>query len=520
MFNREKKITKQTWVSATFLLIISSIVSKAFGFVREILVAGKFGVSSQVDAYLVALSVPSLIGNSIGSAFSVAVVPLYHKLVSTGSQKTAENFIKAIFSFTSLLSLLLMAVIFFMPETIIKLIAPSLPEATMLTAKEILKWLFALLIGFSLFNVLSAVYNALHHFKIPAITDMFSNLFIIAALVFLSSAYGIYALVTGITVSTYFVMIMFVIHLSFHRVIGLNFNFASKEFYDFLKFVGPVLVFMFFMQVSSMIENYFASSLKEGSIASLGYAKRLYDIIPTLLIANVAKAVFPTFSTLYVENKTEELRQLVIRLNRQFIVYFFPITVSVIFFRREIISIVFMRGAFDETALNLTSDAFMFYTIGLIATTLVPVFFRLCYAFSDSISPLLAVVASTTSMIIFNYFLAPRFGISGIAATNSISVFITLFVLGMLVRKKLGGINLKPLLKSFIISFMCTGVALLPFFYVRFSSPYSAFFLVPLFFILYLALGLLVSRKEFSMVWIALRKTASRNKAEEEGSQK
>jgi putative peptidoglycan lipid II flippase len=512
MFNREKKITRQNWVSATFLLIISSVISKAFGFVREVLVAGKFGVSSQVDAYLVALSVPSLIGNSIGSAFSVAVVPLYHRLMNSGSQKKAENFMKAIFSFTTVLSLLLMLVIFLMPETIIKLIAPSLPAATMLMAKEILKWLLVLLIGFSLFNVLSAVYNALHHFKIPAITDMFSNLFIIAALLFLSSAWGIYALVAGITVSTYFVIFVFLIHLFFHRIIGFNFNFKSPEFYDFLKFVGPVLVFMFFMQLSGMIENYFASSLKGGSIASLGYAKRLYDIIPTLLIANIARAVFPTFSTLYVEKKTDELRDLVIKLNRQFIVYFFPVTVSVIFFRREIISIVFMRGAFDKTALELTSNAFMFYTLGLIATTLVPVFFRLCYAFSDSISPLLAVASSTASMIVFNYFLAPRFGISGIAAANSISVFITLFVLGMLVRKKLGGIKLKPLLKSFAISAMCTAVALAPFFYLKISSPYSAIFLMPLFFILYLALGLLVSKQEFGQVWVALKRTVVRKK--------
>lgn len=509
MFDREKKISEQTWISATFLLIFFALISKGLGFIREVLIAGKFGISSDVDAYLVALSVPSLIGATIGSAFSVSIVPLYHKLLNTRSKAEAGDFIKTIFSFTIVVSIILMAIIYFMPDTIIKLIAPSLPETTIQTAGELLRWLFLLLMGYSLFNILSSVYNALHHFKIPAITDMFSNLFIIGALVFLSSMFGIYALVTGMTVSSYFVLSVFLIHLFYHRIIGFNFNFRSKAFKEFLLFVAPVLVFMFFMQVSSIIENFFASSLKEGSIASLGYAKRLYDIIPTLLIANIARAVFPTFSTLYSEQKIDALRDLIIKLNKQFIIYFLPISFALIFFRKEIIHIVFMRGAFDETALNLTSTAFMFYAAGLTAATLVPVFFRLCYAFSDSVSPLIAVFTGTASMVILNYFLTPLMGISGIALTGSITVVLTLLVLGILVRKKIGGIDIKDLSRSFFISIGCATVTLLPFLYFKFSNPYYCILLIPVYFILYLFLGLLVSRKEFSIVWLTLKRTIS-----------
>ncbi|OFY67227.1 MAG: hypothetical protein A3H98_01350, partial [Bacteroidetes bacterium RIFCSPLOWO2_02_FULL_36_8] len=358
MFDKTKEISRQTWISATFLLIISSVVSKAFGFIREMLIAQKFGISGQVDAYMVALSIPVLIGGTIGSAFSVALVPIYHKLTNGNNEQKAKRFINTVFSFTTLISLLAMGIIFFMPETIIKLIAPSLPDSTISLTIELLKWLLLLLMGYSLYNVLSAVYNAIHHFKIPAFTDMFSNLFIIAALIFLTSAMGIYALVTGMISSFYFFLLVFLVHLFYHRLLGFNFDIKTKEFREFISFTAPVLLFMFFMSASGIIENFFASSLKEGSIASLGYAKRLYDIIPTLLIANIAKAVFPTFSTLHAENKTEALRDLVIKLNKQFIIYFLPVTCIVIFYRKEIISLVFMRGAFDETALTLTSSAF------------------------------------------------------------------------------------------------------------------------------------------------------------------
>lgn len=512
MFDNDKKISRQTWISATFLLIFAALVSKGLGFIREILIARNFGISSDVDAYLVALSIPSLIGGTIGSAFSVSIVPLYHQMLNKGSSGKAAEFIKTVFSFTVIVSLIIMAVIWLFPEAIIRLIAPSLSAGTMDTAVELLKWLFLVLIGYSLYNVLSSVYNAIHHFKIPAFTDMFSNLFIIAALVFLSSAFGIYALVTGMAVSSYFVMIIFILHLLYHKLIGFNSNFRSEAFKEFLLFVAPVLLFMFFQQLSSIIENYFASSLKEGSIASLGYAKRLYDIIPTLLIANIARAVFPTFSTLYSEQKIDALRDLVIKLNKQFVIYFLPVSFALIFFRKEIITVVFMRGAFDETALELTSRAFMFYAAGLTAATLIPVFFRLCYAFSDSISPLIAVFFTTAFMILLNYFLTPVMGIAGIALANSITVFFSLFLLGFLVRKKIGGIDLKELGKSIIVSFLCAVAALIPFYYISFANPYLNLVLIGAYFTVYLMLGLLVARKEFGTVWIILKRTISPGK--------
>lgn len=505
----EKKISRQTWISATFLLIFAALVSKGLGFIREILIAQNFGISGDVDAYLVALSIPALIGGTIGSAVSVSIVPLYHKYLNRGDTVKAGDFLKTVFSFTVVISLILMLILWLAPEAVIKLIAPSLNPATMKTAAGLLKWLFLVLIGYSLYNVLSNVYNAVHHFKIPAITDMLSNVFIIAALLFLVSGLGIYALVAGMTASSYFVMIVFVIHLYYLKYIGFSFKFRSGEFREFIHFVGPVLLFMFFQQLSSIIENYFASSLKEGSIASLGYAKRLYDIIPTLLIANIARAVFPTFSTLYSEKNVEALRDLVIKLNKQFIIYFLPVSFALILFRKEIITIVFMRGAFDEAALDLTSTAFMYYAAGLTAATLIPVFFRLCYAFSDSISPLIAVISTTACMVTLNYFLAPSLGITGIAITNSITAFLSLFVLGFLVRKKIGGIDLVELGKSFVISLGCASAAMIPFLYISFENPYLNISLVGAYLILYLILGLLVAHKEFSTVWLILKRTIS-----------
>jgi len=46
-------LSTQTWVSAAFILIACTIISKFFGFFREILIAKHFGASAEVDAYMV-----------------------------------------------------------------------------------------------------------------------------------------------------------------------------------------------------------------------------------------------------------------------------------------------------------------------------------------------------------------------------------------------------------------------------------------------------------------------------------
>src|SRR5258707_11853911 len=68
-------LTRQGLLSATGLLIAANAASKLMGFTREILTARAYGVSAQVDAFLVALSVPDLVGSALGAAMAATLIP-------------------------------------------------------------------------------------------------------------------------------------------------------------------------------------------------------------------------------------------------------------------------------------------------------------------------------------------------------------------------------------------------------------------------------------------------------------
>lgn len=491
-------MSRQSWVSATFILIFLSLASKVFGFFREVLVAKYFGVSAEVDAYMVAVMLPTILGGVIGASLGTSLVPAYHRISVRDGEQSAKKICITIFTFTTIISLALILVLYYAAEPLIRAIAPSLPKATIEMAVGLLKWLSVLVLGFSLYNVQTSIYNARHHFTTPAIADLISNVFVIGSLLVLSSLIGIYALATGLITGVFTVVVILLVIMSRIGLFGFDVSFGTSDFREYFMFSVPVFLNVLLPQLGGVIENYFASGLQEGSIAALGYAKRLSDVASTLMAVNIAKAVFPTFSALSSENRIGELRDIVLKLNTQIVIFFMPFTVALIYFRKEIIGLVFMRGAFGMQALDMTSKAFMFYVIGFLASMLLPLFFRLCYAFSDSATPLKAAVISIAFMIVGNSLLSTTLGITGIALVTSLSIVINVSVLFFAVRKKLGGLGVKGLARSFHRSLLCALVILLPIFLLQRTASFHVVIVAGCYVSLYFVLAWIFMRNELS----------------------
>jgi putative peptidoglycan lipid II flippase len=499
-------LSTQTWMSATLILISCTIISKFFGFFREILIAKNFGVSAEVDAYMVSLMLPALIGSGIGSTFGISLIPLYHKILTNKGIVEANKQIRTVFTVSSIISIVFVSLLYFMPKLIIKTIAPSLPPSTSELAVELIRWLSVMILGLSLFYLSSSIYNALHHFKIPAFTDLASNICVILFLILFSSLWGIYSLIFGLLISTVLVTAIQICLLFKKGILGFSLDFGGSGLKGYIILAIPILFCDYFYQVGGIIENFFASGLAVGSIAALGYAKKLSISVVTLVAINIARAVFPKLSLLASEEKLNEARDLISKLMKQLIVYFLPVSILSIFVREEIIKIIFMRGVFDDIAFKITAHVFIFYIAGLTASIILPIFFRLSFAFSDGVTPLKATVIGILFMVVFNYFLTPVLGISGIALSSTVAVLLALFVMGMSVHKKLGGLDTRGILKVSFLSFLCALVSLLPISEFRMSNIYIFILSIIVYFMVYFVLGRFFMKDETIVLWRLYKK--------------
>lgn len=92
--------------------MITMMLSRVLGFVRDIAVTGSFSVGAQTDAYLAAFTIPDLIYFAlVGGALSSAFIPVFSGYLATKKEEDAY-IVASTFSNLSALRLVLIAIEF------------------------------------------------------------------------------------------------------------------------------------------------------------------------------------------------------------------------------------------------------------------------------------------------------------------------------------------------------------------------------------------------------------------------
>jgi putative peptidoglycan lipid II flippase len=221
----------------------------------------------------------------------------------------------------------------------------------------------------------------------------------------------------------------------------------------------PILLLEFSCQIITAIENYFASGLAEGSIAALNYARRVNLVMVTLVALNISRGVFPTFSLLWLEGKQQEAAEILMRISTTVITIFVPVAVCCVALRDQVLSLLYMRGAFDLNALKMTAAVFVFYSAGLVVAVLEPVFIKACYAFGDTRTPLGSTAISAFVGAIGTYLLTPLWGIAGIAIMMNLAIALRAFLMALVLNRTLKCFDLGELGTCGLGALVCAGVA-------------------------------------------------------------
>ena len=119
-------------------------------------------------------------------------------------------------------------------------------------------------------------------------------------------------------------------------------------------------------------------------------------------------------------------------------------------FSKEIVVLLFGRGAFTPEAAEMTSNALFYYSIGMIAFGLRDILARAFYALQDTKTPMINATIAVVVNIILNLILSRYMGIGGLALATSISAVVSALLMFITLRKKIGGFGLKEISASFV----------------------------------------------------------------------
>jgi len=432
-----KEISKQGIARATIVLVCATLLSRVFGFFREVVIADQFGASATTDAFFVALTIPVLFADFIKYSVKNSFVPVFSRYRMKYGDPASWRFAWRI---TRLLTIGLVAVslgLFFGSSEVISAIAPGLSDSARTLSVQLMRAFSFLVILLGLAAMLESIYNGFEHFIIPAFAPLAMNVSVITAVVLLSKQIGAKGIAVGFLAGG----ILQVIILS--RIFGLGRFTLKGRLEASQKELKKVFNLGFFIALVQgiwglyyVLDRFLASALADGSISALAFADRLIQLPLGVFVLAISIATLPGLSQAAARKDQERVERICSVSLRLLLFVIIPITVFLCITRYPLIRMIYQRGSFDALATSLTAGPLLAFALGLGAFAAQIFILRVYFALQDVRTPVVTSGVSFLLKIVLSLLLYRSIGATGIALATSLAALCNAFLLGALLKKR------------------------------------------------------------------------------------
>ena len=359
-------------------LIVVLLVVKLFGFLKQSIIAWKFGTSADLDAFVVADGYINMFGQILLTAVPPAIVTLYLK---RHYENERNDFISSSVIFLAVSGIVLVLLNIILSPVLAGLFGNSFDDLHKQQLSSFIRILSPLIIFACIASVSSGLLQSKNRFIPEKMLGLFLSTSIIICTIFVSPYLGIYSLSIGFVVGYLVYFIMMLILLIKNASFRLQNPFKNNTFRRFLKNVFPIIIGICIVDTSHLIDRIIASSLESGSVSSLYYSQLLSgDLINSVIIVSMGVLLLPKLSIdVQTKTKTELLKSIrnVFNIASPIIVLF---TAIYLVSGEKIVSIIFQRGEFVQSSTAMVYSCVIGYSIGFVFMLIKEILVRYFYA--------------------------------------------------------------------------------------------------------------------------------------------
>ena len=440
--NRDTENTRV--VKAAGVVGLATLLSRIFGFLRDMVVAGFFGAGLATDAFFVAFRIPNLLRRLFAEgSLTISFVPVFTEYLKKKSKEDAIGLANTAFTMLSIVLVIVTILGIFLSPLIVKIIAPgfsSVPEKYELTV-FLTRLMFPYIFFISLVALCMGILNSLRHFAAPALAPVVLNICIIGAAFLLRDLFTepITALAIGVMIGGIIQLAMqfpFLIRVGVRLRPNFNFRHPGIKKIGFLMF--PAVFGAAVYQINIFISTLLASLLPSGSVSYLYYADRIVQLPLGVFATAMGTASLPSLSMQVTSGDFEEMKKTISFSLRLIMFITIPAMIALIALRVPIISVLFQRGEFDYRSTILTSQALLYYAVGLWAFAAIRIIVSAFYSLQDTKTPVkVAIVALVVNIILSIILMFPlRHG--GLALATSIASIVNIVILFFILKRRIG----------------------------------------------------------------------------------
>lgn len=408
-------------------MALGTLASRVLGLVREILFAGLFD-RSITDAWYAAFRLPNVFRRLFGEgALSVSFIPVFIE-AEAHSQERAKNLVNAFYTLFLILLSTITAIGILFPEPFLnalldeKFISDFVKYELTVEMSRIMFGYIFLVCSYAYFM---AILNSLGSFGLPAAAPTLFNVAMIVSTVWPSewTEWRGQALAWGVIVGGVLqVAVLFPALIKRGFLPKPSLSLRNSDVGRVLKTMGPSFIGLSLLQVTTLVNLNFSSSLGEGPISYLNLADRLMELPLSLVSVSIGVALLPTLSRLVTEGKRGEMMYVMEENFRLNLYISLAAAIGLFVLAYPIVELLFERGRFLPHETAIVASVVRIYSAILILTSSIRVFVPGFYAVKNTWVP---ACVSCVALVV-HIFLAPvlmaRAGLNGLNMSTLFSL--------------------------------------------------------------------------------------------------
>ncbi len=415
------------WVS------LCSLGQLVLQFWFQMLLAKHFGASWEMDAYVAAIALPTVIGSVLVGSLGYALVPLFGGLLVQDAGRAWRLAGGMAVILVALTTVAAMAT-FLLADWLVETLFPGFSEERAELAAALLKILCWLIVTNGLIGYLQSLYYCHKRFLLPAAASPIGIAVTVAgAIVFrhqgmLAVAWAVLA---GSVTAVVLQSLLLLRHGRFSRV-------WNEDVRRCLGLLMPLVLGALYFRLDPLVDRYLTSPLPVGSVSHLGYAWRIASAMLLITAGGLSVVAFPNFSEHWAAGRRDEFRREVASAVRCLAVILVPIAFALLFYSEPLIADLLERGQFtaaDSRAVGLLLVLYVGMIIGAGAGEITS---KVFYSLSDTRTPTVLGVVTFSTGLILKIALVGRYGAAAVAGATSFYFLLSAALAAILIVRRLG----------------------------------------------------------------------------------
>jgi len=420
-----------------------TMISRVFGFVRDILVARYLGAGMLDDVFQVAFKLPNFFRNLFAEgAMSSAFVPIFSGMEAADGRTAAVNFASKVFTILLVILLIFTVTMQIAMPLVMFILAPGFekdPEKYRLVI-TLTRITMPYLLCMSLVSLFGGMLNSIGKFWAMAASPILLNIVMISA-IFLLPPYLpsiAHALSWGVFLAGVAQVIAITITL---KRSGLMVHFTMPKgdpmVRKMLKNMLPAIIGSGIVQINLLVDTNIATLLPSGSVSLFYFANQLNQLPLAIIGTAMGTAMMPLLSRQMKMQEFEAAHHTQNRALEFALLISLPCAAALFILAEPFISVLFQHGRFTAYDAHESAYVLRALAIGLPAFVMVKVFTPCFFAIQDTKTPVKVAVSCMILNIIFNISLMLAFHhVAGIGLATALSAWINVMLLSTLLHKR------------------------------------------------------------------------------------